>query len=210
MVEMITKQDMLKKLKMFKETPDNDTIRYKKKIEKKLMGCPELLYTLNEKKLETELFDDKGNINWNTETGEPLGEWDRYFGSNANIRPFLFIPDTQTGARHYICYQVNFTESPRYNSVEKYIQVKFTIFVYGNDRIDKLTGIPRHDLLTAIIQEQINWTNIFGTQCMIVSDQESTTDNNYLVRTFIFQATMPNSITETRNGISRTINNLGR
>ena len=47
MVELITKQDMLKKLRSFKETPDNDTIRFKKKIEKKLMECPELLYALN-------------------------------------------------------------------------------------------------------------------------------------------------------------------
>lgn len=205
MVELITKQDMLNKLRAFKEIPDNDTIRFKKKIEKKLMGCPELLYALNETKLESELFDDDGNINWDTETGEPLGEWDRYFGSDSNIRPFLFIPDTQAKVKHYICYQVNFTESPRYNSVEKYIQVKFTIFIQGDDRMDKLTGIPRHDLLAAIIQEQINWTNIFGTQCMIVSDQESTTDNNYLVRTFIFQATMPNSITKN----STIINKLG-
>lgn len=205
MVEMITKQDMLNKLRAFKETPDNDTIRFKKKIEKKLMGCPELLYALNETKLESELFDDDGNINWDTETGEPLGEWDRYFGSDSNIRPFLFIPDTQAKVKHYICYQVNFTESPRYNSVEKYIQVKFTIFIHGDDRMDDLTGIPRHDLLAAIIQEQINWTNIFGTQCMIISDQESTTDNNYLVRTFIFQATMPNSITKN----STIINKLG-
>lgn len=205
MVELITKQDMLNKLRAFKETPDNDTIRFKKKIEKKLMGCPELLYALNETKLESELFDDDGNINWDTETGEPLGEWDRYFGSDSNIRPFLFIPDTQAKVKHYICYQVNFTESPRYNSVEKYIQVKFTIFIQGDDRMDELTGIPRHDLLAAIIQEQINWTNIFGTQCMIVSDQESTTDNNYLVRTFIFQATMPNSITKN----STIINKLG-
>lgn len=210
MVELISKKDLLKKLRQFKENPDNDTIRYKKKIEQKLMNCPELLYALNEKDLESELFDKDGNINWDIETGEPLGEWDRYFGSTSNIRPFLFIPDTQTSVKHYVCYQVNFTETPRYNSVEKYIQVKFTVFVHGNDRVDKLTGIPRHDLLAAIIQEQINWTNIFGTQCMIISDQESTTDNNYLVRTFMFQATVPNSITETRNGISRTINNLGR
>ena len=71
--------------------------------------------------------------------------------------------------------------------------------------MDKLTGIPRHDLLAAIIQEQINWTNIFGTQCMIISDQESTIDNNYLVRTFIFQATMPNSIIKN----SQIVNKLG-
>ena len=211
MVELITKQDMLKKLRSFKETPDNDTIRFKKKIEKKLMECPELLYALNEKKLESELFDDKGNINWDTETGEPLGEWDRYFGSNSNIRPFLFIPDTQTEVKQYICYQVNFTESPRYNSVEKYIQAKFTVFVHGQDRMDKYTGIPRHDLLAAIIQEQINWTNLFGTQCMIVSDQESMTDNNYLVRACIFQSTMPNAITQTGLDTKSTIiNKIGR
>lgn len=210
MVDMITKQDMLKKLRAFKETPDNDAIRYKKKIEQKLMNCPELLYALNEKELEPELFDDNGNINWDTETGEPLGEWDKYFGSTSNIRPFLFIPDTQTKVKHYICYQVNFSESPRYNSVEKYVQIKFTVFVHGQDRMDKLTGTPRHDLLAAIIQEQINWTNIFGTQCVIVSDQESTTDNNYVVRTFVFQATMPNGVVQTKNGASLVINKLGR
>lgn len=210
MVELISKKDLLKKLRQFKETPDNDTIRYKKKIEQKLMNCPELLYALNEKELESELFDEDGNINWDTETCEPLGEWDRYFGSTSNIRPFLFIPDTQASVKHYVCYQVNFMDSPRYNTTEKYIQIKFTVFVHGNDRMDKLTGIPRHDLLAAIIQEQINWTNIFGTQCSIVSDQESTIDNNYLVRTFIFQATMPNSISQTVNGVTRTINNLGR
>lgn len=205
MVEMISRKDLLKKLRSFKESPDNDTIRYKRKIEKKLMNCPELLYALNEKELESELFDEDGNIKWDIETGEPLGEWDRYFGSTSNIRPFVFIPDTQTNVKHYVCYQVNFTETPRYNSIEKYIQIKFTIFVHGNDRVDKLTGIPRHDLLAAIIQDQINWTNIFGTQCMIISDQESTTDNNYLVRTFILQATMLNAITKN----SLVVNKLG-
>ena len=46
---------------------------------------------------------------------------------------------------------------------------------------------------------------------MIVSDQESMTDNNYLVRTFIFQSTMPNSITQTGLDTKSTIiNKIGR
>ena len=98
-MKMISKTDLLDKLKAYIKTPDNDTIRYKKKIEKMLMCCPELLYALNEKKLESELFDEDGNLKWDAETGEPLGEWDKYFGSDSNIRPFLFIPDTQT--EHY-------------------------------------------------------------------------------------------------------------
>ena len=200
MVEMITKQDMLNKLRAFKETPDNDTIRFKKKIEKKLMGCPELLYALNETKLESELFDDDGNINWDTKTGEPLGEWDRYFGSNSNIRPFLFIPDTQTEVKHYICYQVSFDETPRYQDTLKYTTITFTIFVHGNDRMDKLTRIPRHDLIASIIRERFNWSNIFGMQTHLISSKESTTDNNYLVRTLVFQVIDTNGIVNTTNG----------
>lgn len=210
MVDLITKNDLLNKLRLYTKTPDSDTIRYKKKIEQLLIGCPELLYAINEHDLEQELFDDDGNINWDSETGEPLGEWDRYFGSNANIRPFLFIPETQPKVKNFICYKIGFNEVPRYNKVERYMQVVFYIYVHGDNRIDKLTGIPRHDLIAAILQEKINWTNLFGTQCQIVSDQENMTDTNYIYRTFTLQNTMPNSITQTTNGATTIINKMGR
>ena len=136
--KIITKIDLLNKIKEYKSAPDDENIQYKKKIEKALLTRPDLLYALNEKSLETELFDDDGNVNWewNNEIGEyePLGEWERYFGSNSNIRPFLFIPDTQTEVKHYICYQVAFDEMPRYQDTLKYTNITFTIFVHGNDR----------------------------------------------------------------------------
>ena len=212
--KLVTKDDLLNKLRAYKTTPDDENIQYKKKIEKALMLNPCLLYTLNEKSLESELFDDDGNINWkwneDTKEYEPLGEWDRYFGSDSNIRPFLFIPDTQTEVKHYICYQTSFNESPRYNAIEKYAQITFTIFVHGNDRMDKSTGIPRHDLIASILRERINWTNIFGTHCELVSNRESTTDNNYLVRTLVFQLTALKNISQTQNNKSCVINNKVR
>ena len=212
--ELVTKDDLLNKLRAYKTAPDDENIQYKKKIEKALMLNPCLLYTLNEKSLESELFDDDGNINWkwneDTKEYEPIGEWERYFGSNSNIRPFLFIPDTQTEVKHYICYQTSFNESPRYNAIEKYAQITFTIFVHGNDRMDKSTGIPRHDLIASILRERINWTNIFGTHCELVSNRESTTDNNYLVRTLIFQLTALKNISQTQNNKSCVINNKVR
>lgn len=174
------------------------------------MSNPCLLYALNEKDLESELFDKNGNINWewNKDLGEyePLGEWDRYFGSNSNIRPFLFIPDTQTDVKHYICYQVAFDEQPRYNDTLKYTNITFTIFVHGNDRMDKLTGIPRHDLIASIIRERFNWSNIFGMQTHLISSKESTTDNNYIVRTLVFQVVDTNGIVNTYSG-KTSINN---
>ena len=202
--KLVTKNDLLNKLRVYKTTPDDENIQYKKKIEKALMLNPCLLYALNEKSLESELFDDDGNLNWewneDTKEYEPLGEWDRYFGGTSNIRPYLFIPDTQTEVKHYICYQVSFDEMPRYQDTLKYTNVTFTIFVHGNDRNDKLTGIPRHDLIASIIRERFNWSNIFGMQTHLISSKESTTDNNYIVRTLVFQVVDTNGIVKTTNG----------
>ena len=209
--KLVTKNDLLNKLRAYKTTPDDENIQYKKKIEKALMLNPCLLYALNEKSLESELFDDDGNINWewNEEIKEyePLGEWDRYFGGNSNIRPYLFIPDTQTEVKHYICYQVAFDEMPRYQDTLKYTNITFTIFVHGNDRNDKLTGIPRHDLIASIIRERFNWSNIFGMQTHLISSKESTTDNNYLVRTLVFQVVDTNGIANTPYGGKTSFNN---
>lgn len=208
--KLVTKNDLLNKLRAYRESPDDENIQYKKKIEKALMLNPCLLYALNEKSLESELFDDDGNLNWewneDTKEYEPLGEWDRYFGGTSNIRPYLFIPDTQTEVKHYICYQVSFDEMPRYQDTLKYTNVTFTIFVHGNDRNDKLTGIPRHDLIASIIRERFNWSNIFGMQTHLISSKESTTDNNYLVRTLVFQVIDTNGIVKTTNGIT-SVNN---
>ena len=208
--KLITKNDLLNKLRAYRTTPDDENIQYKKKIKKALMLNPCLLYALNEKSLESELFDDDGNINWewneDTKEYEPLGEWDRYFGGTSNIRPYLFIPDTQTEVKHYICYQVSFDEMPRYQDTLKYTNITFTIFVHGNDRDDKLTGIPRHDLIASIIRERFNWSNIFGMQTHLVSSKESTTDNNYLVRTLVFQVVDTNGIHKTTDKKSSIMN----
>lgn len=207
MVEIITnKKGLLNKLRAYASTPDDDNIRYKEKIHDALLNNAELLYALNNKELESELFDEDDNLLIDKETGELLGEVDRYFGDNSNIRPYLFIPDTQTEVKHYVCYQVMFDELPRYSNIQKYTEITFNIFVNGKDRTDKLTGIPRHDLIASIIRERFNWSNIFGMQTHLISSKESVTDNNYLVRTLIFQIVDTNGIVTT-NGKTKNVTN---
>ena len=203
---LTTKKELLSKLRNYANTPDDDNIKYKNIIKNALLNCPELLYSLHDEELESELFDDNGNLYMDEETGKLLGEVDRYFGGTSNIRPYLFIPDTQTEVKHYICYQVSFDEMPRYQDTLKYTNITFTIFVHGNDRYDKLTGIPRHDLIASIIRERFNWSNIFGMQTHIVSSKESTTDNNYLVRTLVFQVVDTNGIHKTTDKKSYIMN----
>ena len=193
---LTTKEELLNKLRAYADTPDDDNIRYKEKIHDALLSNVELLYALNNEELESELFDgDKLNID--KDTGELLGEVDRYFGDNSSIRPSLFIPDTQTTVNSYVCYQVMFDELPRYQNIYKYNEIIFNIFVNGKDRTDKLTGIPRHDLIASIIRERFNWSSIFGMQSKLISSKESITDNDYVVRTLIFQIEDTNSIVYT-------------
>ena len=203
---LTTKEELLNKLRAYADTPDDDNIRYKEKIHDALLNNAELLYALNNEELESELFDEDDNLLIDEETGELLGEVDRYFGDNSNIRPYLFIPDTQTDVKHYVCYQVAFDELPRYSNIQKYTEITFNIFVNGKDRTDKLTGIPRHDLIASIIRERFNWSNIFGMQTHLISSKESVTDNNYLVRTLIFQIVDTNGIVTTQNGKTSVTN----
>ena len=194
---LTTKEDLLDRLRAYANNPDDDNIKYKDIIKKALLNCPELLYALNNNELEPELFDEDGNLLIDKNTGELLGEVDRYFGDNSNIRPSLFIPDTQTTVNSYVCYQVMFDELPRYQNIYKYNEIIFNIFVNGKDRTDKLTGIPRHDLIASIIRERLNWSSIFGMQSKLISSKESITDNNYVVRTLIFQIEDTNGIVYT-------------
>ncbi len=206
MAELKTKDDLLNKLRAYVNTPDDDIIKYKKTIKDALLECPELLYALNSEELETELFDKDGNLLID-EDGTLLGEVDRYFGDSSLIRPSLFIPDTQTTVNSYVCYQVMFDELPRYSNIQKYTNIIFTTFVNGKDRTDKLTGIPRHDLISSILRERFNWSSIFGMQTKLISNKESTTDNNYVVRTLVFQILDLNSIVSTPYGEGTYIRN---
>ena len=125
------------------------------------------------------------------------------------MRAFLFIRDTQTTVKCYVCYQVGFRDTVRYQAGLKETQVTFTIFAHGDDRMDKLTGIPRHDLIASILREQFAWTNIFGMQTYLVQNYESTTDTNYITRTLVFQLTDLNSKVQTPYGGKPSIMNYG-
>lgn len=209
--QLLTKDDVLNKLRAYGRNPDDDNLRIKNKIRKTLLRIPELLYALHDDTLEKELFDSDGNINWewndDEKEYEPLGEWDRYEGEFAPIRPFLFFPDTQTDVKNYLCYQVSFNEIPNNSKINKYTLITFTIYVHDKDRIDSKTAMPRHDLIASIIRERFNWSSIFGFQARLVSSRESSTDNNYVVRTLVFGIYDTNGMAYTPYGKSTYVRN---
>lgn len=209
-MNLLTKTDIINKLQTYSTTSDDDVLRCKAKIKESLIRCPELLYLLNNKDLESELFDEDGNLNASyDEDGVliPEGEWDRYF--DYNIRPYTFIEEVQAHADNFLCYTVSFSDTPRYNESECYLQIIFTIYcsIVPEQVTDDLIGASRCDLIASILREKFAWSNIFGTRCKLVSNQEKITDSTFVTRQLVFQATVPNSqVVTPYNGKSGMIN----
>lgn len=165
----------------YKKQKGNDNIQYKETIKDKLINNSKIIRSINNKDLDPDSPDD-------------------YYGEN--ILPYYLIVETQTSDKNYICFETSFTEVARYNNVMKLGQVIFYIVCNNKDILDKETGIARHDLLAALITDEFDWTNLFGTQVKLVSDKPTVIDSQYVGRTLIFEQITPNSIV--RNG--RVIN----
>ena len=193
-----TEKEIKNILLSFKETVDSDDIKVKEKIKEMLIDNELIIYALNNKELE-----DK-----NAEPDEYL---------NVNILPFCLLEDVQTHVNNFICYEVSYDMAQSYqyskshnslNSAVKTLSVIFHILCDEKDIIDRNTGIARHDLLAALIQDQFNWSNEFGAKLMLVSDVPTTVDKHYACRTLVFQQTTDNNVIKTVDEIPRYINKI--
>lgn len=178
-------------LLQYKTLMDDDVIRFKEIIKKKLIANSDIIKVLNNSALEQSEADP-----------------DEYL--NVNILPYFLIHNTQTNVENYICYEVQFSEVARYNKIIKLGQIIFYILCEQKNNIDKETGIARHDLLGALIKTEFNWSHCFGQQAKLISDKPSTTDSDYATRTLIFEIELPNGIAKTKDGITRVVNNDAR
>lgn len=184
-----------KRLASLKYVTDNDNIRIKHIIKQKLLANDDIIHVLDNKKLQ-----------------ETDAENDEYFG--VNILDYYLIPDAQTDSQNFICYTVgyenmerNFTNSTRmYNDLQRHLHVVFVILCEKKNIKDRDTGIARHDLLAALVQNEFNFTNYFGRKIELISDDETVVDNNYLCRTLVFSMITDNNVTKTYDGTSRIIN----
>ena len=183
-----TKEDS-KRLASLKYVTDNDNVRIKEIIKQKLLANDDIIHVLDNKELQ-----------------EANAENDEYFG--VNIRPYYMIPGTQTDSQNYICFTVgyenverNFTNSSRlYNDLQRHLHITFVVLCEQKNIKDRETGIARHDLLAALIQNEFNLTNYFGRKLLLISDEESIVDAKFACRTLIFSQITDNNVTKTQYG----------
>lgn len=182
-------------LRAFKDNVDSDDIRVKEKIKQILLSNRYIIHVINDKELEDEVDDEGTGI-------------DEYFGTH--ILPYYIINPAQSASNTFICYEVCYDELDRYNSTVKKLSIIFYILCEHKTLKDVETGIPRHDLLAALIQDQFNYTNHFGSTIKLVSDVPSVVDRSYACRTLTFEQTTDNNVVKTKNGIPMMVSHGGR
>lgn len=171
----------------YKQSKQNDVIYYKDKIKQKLLKSDELLYALNNRELQA-----AGAAN------------DEYFGEN--ILPYVKLPDIRHNVKHYLLFEVSFNEVLEGNELQKYALITFTAMCAQEDNIDDRTGMCRHDLIAAIVQDAFNWSNLLGMQLKLISNKAATTDSDYATRTLVFQQIAPNGISRNNTIINNRTN----
>ena len=166
----------LAELRRYRNEPDEDNVRYKQIIKKKLLANNKIIYLLHNKELEDE-----------------EAEADEYLG--VNILPMYIISPTQTNVQNFICFETSFENVSRGNSVMKIQNIIFYILCHKADLNVAELSSPRHDIIAAEITNMFQGCNDFGTQLKLMSDKPSVTDNDYATRTLIFAQITTNSIT---------------
>ena len=160
-----------------KKKPNEDDIRYKEIIKQKLLEDDVLIWLLNNKELE----DDEA-------------ENDEYFG--INIKPEFIIPETQTNVQNYLCYEVSFEDTARFNPAIKYQEIIFYILCHEDNGIVEEIGAARKDLIAGILIDKFNGCNYFGNQLKLVSDKPSVTDSKFSTRTLVFEQKATDSLSK--------------
>lgn len=166
----------LAELRRYRNEPDEDNVRYKQIIKKKLLSNNKLIYLLHNKELEDE-----------------EAEADEYLG--INILPYYLIAPVQSQVQNFICFETSFENVSRGNSVMKIQEIIFYILCHQSDINVAELSSPRHDIIAAEITNMFQGCNDFGTQLKLMSDKPSTTDSDYATRTLIFSQITTNSIT---------------
>ena len=167
----------------YKKRHENDDIYYKEIIKNKLINNKKIIYSLNNSDLDPDCPAD-------------------YVGEN--ILPYYLIVDAQSKTQNYICFETSFNEISRHNDIMKIGQIIFYVICDNRNIYDKTFGIARHDLLAALIIDEFNWTNMFGTQIKLISDRPMALDYYYVGRTLIFEQTTTNSIVKNNKVINST------
>lgn len=153
---------------------DDFIIKSKRIIKEKLFSDPDIIEALN---------------NPNLNPDEP----DSYL--DVNIFDYIRIPGTTSETKNFICFDIRQQSLNTVNNHMKDVLYIFGVYVHESNMRTPY-GMSRHDLLGYLIRDIFNYSNIFGTQLVEISDVPGIMDEYSSSRTITFRAVQPASLNE--------------
>ncbi len=123
---------------------------------------------------------------------EDLLDYDDLF--DTVILPYHLVTPVEAETRSFLCYEIQWSTLSKENYYYKELYLAFYILIHTNHAKDDATGIATHDLLSALVEDEFNHCEDFGTQLNLISNDPRPVDNRYLGRLLTFKQTTLNGI----------------
>ena len=147
---------------------------------------PDILEILGQKeKMPLNKYIDKNNP-----TDEELAKRKEILEYNEKINhrqivPFLKLNNIQKEVLNFLMFDIDDNSVSYTNNVIKNQHLIVMCLIHEDD-MDTEYGITRADLLSYLVKDLLNWSNVLGMQLKLINDFNDIIDSKYYCRTLKF------------------------
>lgn len=187
-------RDIANIVRDLEDKKNSDIIRKKSLLKKMFYEDPDILEILGKpEKKPLNKYAEK-----NSPTDEELKERQDIIEYNKRIEKeqiisFLKLNGIQKEVMNFLMFDIDDVEVFDYNRKIKE-QILVVMCLVHEDDVDTEYDINRHDLLSYIVKDLLDGSNVLGTQITCVSDYRDIIDFKYYCRTLKFRMLAPTNI----------------
>ena len=198
------KRDFSNVSRVLDEPRNNDIIYKKQKIMEAFNADPDLKEVLgqpHQKPLNKYVDPDNPTEEELRKRAEIVDYNEK--ASHPQIIDFLKVNDIQTEVLNFIMFDISDLRPSYTSEMIKHQELTVMCLVHEND-MDTEFDINRCDLLSYIVKDILNWSNMVGLHMKLTEDKFGITDTKYYARTLKFLIKTTNTNNFTAGGMRNT------
>lgn len=187
-------RDLSKIVRDLEDKKNNDIVWKKDKLKRMFSEDPDILEVLGRldpKPLNK--YADKANPTYEElKERQEILEYNRKI-ENEQIVSFLKLNGIQKEVQNFLMFDIEDTEVVDYNRKIKHQTLTVMCLIHEDD-INTEYEINRHDLLSYLVKDILEGTNVLGMQLTCIADFPDIVDFKYYCRTLKFRMSAPTNI----------------
>lgn len=189
-------------------TKNNDIIYRKAVIERVFNEDPDLKEVLGvrDKRPLNKFKDEEHPTIQELELRQEIEEYNKRVESK-RIIPYLKLNGVQKEVNNFVMFDIRDYDVSYTNKIIKNQQVVVICMVHEDDMTTEF-GIQRTDLLSYIVKDLLQWSNVVGLQLKCISDFDDIIDDRYYARTLKFESQLPNVVNSSYMGTTNRYDRL--